>query len=108
MNTRNCECCRHEYATGKNYGDYNSEMFSPLVETKGLCEFCNPNVQNKWFTPNLTCHNKNVVPLNEPCPKHEFVESVGECRNCGAIKEVYEYWKNQGKNYKGHNFVENL
>lgn len=56
MNTRNCECCKHEYATGKDYGDYNCEMANPSVETKGLCEFC--NVKSTWF-----CCDRHGVPF---------------------------------------------
>ena len=45
-NLRNCEECGGTYATGKDYGDYWCEL-SLAKETKGLCEFCNPN--SKWY-----------------------------------------------------------
>lgn len=53
MNIRNCECCHGSYATGRDYGDWWCEL--PLAkETKGLCEFCNPN--SKWYVPDKDCH----------------------------------------------------
>jgi hypothetical protein len=55
MNTRNCECCRANYACGKAYGDYWCESNNPSKETKGLCEFCNPNCE-KWYTSQKPCH----------------------------------------------------
>lgn len=50
MNTRNCEQCKAEYATGKSYGDYWCELHNPNVETKGLCEFCNSSTI--WYNKN--------------------------------------------------------
>lgn len=48
-NTRNCECCHGEYATGKSYGDYHCVLPNSNVETKGLCAFCNPSNET-WFS----------------------------------------------------------
>jgi hypothetical protein len=68
MNTKNCECCLSQYATGKNYGDFHCVVpkhteYTPSgfkIETpKGLCEFCNPNPDNIWYIKNLKCHNVN-------------------------------------------------
>jgi hypothetical protein len=56
MNTRNCECCHANYATGKAYGDHWCEWHDSSVETKGLCEFCNPNCE-KWYVPQKFCHS---------------------------------------------------
>lgn len=77
MNTKNCECCHAQYATGKLYGDYWCELpkyrhttfwerckllikklkwiKSVIVEPKGLCEFCNPNNET-WYIHNKECH----------------------------------------------------
>lgn len=55
IKTRNCECCSSEYGTGKDYGNYNCIFPNPNVETKGLCEFCNPS--NIWYIPDLKCHD---------------------------------------------------
>jgi len=43
MNYRNCEKCKACYSTGKEYGNSWCQLAKLEVETKGLCEFCNPN-----------------------------------------------------------------
>lgn len=60
MNKRKCECCGAIYATGKNYGEFWQEIdFGKYydLETKGLCEFCNPNIDNKWYIKDKKCHS---------------------------------------------------
>jgi predicted hydrocarbon binding protein len=52
---RNCECCGATYSTGKDYGDYWTEL-SLADETKGLCEFCNKNNET-WYIKDKECNN---------------------------------------------------
>lgn len=56
INSRNCECCGGQYATGKNYGGYWSSIPDQTLETKGLCEFCNPAENNQWYN-----HHKDHI-----------------------------------------------
>lgn len=46
-NCKNCGASYSTYKTGKNesndyYEEYWCEVSNPKVETKGLCQFCNP------------------------------------------------------------------
>jgi len=59
MITRNCECCKAEYGTGKFYGDYWCDIGNPHAETKGLCEFCNPNNET-WYAIDKKCHKNKI------------------------------------------------
>lgn len=43
MKYRNCEECSANYSTGKDYGNSWCQWPRKDTETKGLCEFCNPN-----------------------------------------------------------------
>lgn len=49
---RNCERCSASYGQYNetketNYTEYWTELSNPNVETKGLCQFCNP--KSKYY-----------------------------------------------------------
>ena len=67
MKTRNCECCKGEYATGSQYGEYSCILSNSGVETKGLCEWCNPS-NTTWYVPGLKCHATLFYKLLTKCP----------------------------------------
>ena len=55
MNTRNCEKCNANYSTGKEYENMWCVLPDPRVETKGLCEQCNPKSDcNQRFNKDRT------------------------------------------------------
>lgn len=63
MKVRNCEKCGGTYATGKDYGDYWCILSTEGVETKGLCEFCNP--KSIWYIKKRKDINSNAGrPIN--------------------------------------------
>jgi hypothetical protein len=77
MNTRNCESCHANYATGKDYGNYWNELPRPDVETKGLCEICNE--KSIWYIDKKKCYS--LVPNSCNCGK----ESVHSGLICGVL-----------------------
>ena len=66
--TKNCECCGASYVGGKEYGNYWCQLPIPdengVIVFKGLCEFCNPNPENVWYTPKKPCHKDKVLINN--------------------------------------------
>ena len=47
-----CICCGATYEIPTNYW---CELLMPNLETKGLCEFCDPN-NKKWYVEEKRCH----------------------------------------------------
>lgn len=110
---KNCQCCLASYSPYKidEVDEYRcvlplQDEAGKIIEPKGLCGACNPKSYIN-YNPPLRCHNKNAVPLDQPCPKHDFMEELYSpcCRNCGALKSVYERWKAEGKDYRGHSIL---
>ncbi len=64
MQTRNCEKCQANYSTGKEYGNMWCEIPNKTVETKGLCEFCNPNHYSYQVKNKLVPRNEQGIPLS--------------------------------------------
>jgi len=113
---KNCECCLASYSPYKvdEVDDFWCEVplrdnQGRIIEPKGLCGSCNPKSYIN-YNPPLKCHNENVVSLDEPCPVHDFMCELYSpcCRNCGALESVYERWKLEGKDYRGHSILLDL
>lgn len=64
MTTRNCENCRANYSTGKEYGNMWCKLPNLEVEFKGLCEFCNPSHYSYQVRHNLVPRNEQGIPLS--------------------------------------------
>ena len=118
--TKNCQCCLASYSPYSPEKDITTDEWCVLpltdetgkiLEPKGLCEFCHPKAY--CYGPELRCHNRESIPTDMPCPEHIFIEfpvgtniyAEGVCTLCGTSKIVYERWKAEGRDYRGHNFL---